>query len=226
MVSTLLTIETSQREASVALSLTNGKTDFEPLRASVRHEDDLIPAIDRVFMRNNLAPRNLTAVAVSIGPGGFTGLRIAVSAAKMFAESLGAKIVAVPSALVAADPIESAGPIIVCLASKRDSTWATRLERESDTWQIVGSPGIVSASDLDLAGVQCVVADDYLPTSIRTCIEQSPCSFAQLSLDARACLEVAQHMLGADQTTDALALSPIYARPPEAVRLWTASKQA
>jgi tRNA A37 threonylcarbamoyladenosine modification protein TsaB len=64
-----------------------------------------MPAIDRLFRRLGLTPESLRGgpVAVSIGPGGFTGLRIAVSTAKMLAETLGVKIIAVPSALVAAE---------------------------------------------------------------------------------------------------------------------------
>ncbi|MCI0437109.1 MAG: tRNA (adenosine(37)-N6)-threonylcarbamoyltransferase complex dimerization subunit type 1 TsaB, partial [Gemmatimonadetes bacterium] len=71
------------------------------------HGDDLLPAIGRLFERAGLKPHDLAggggAVAVSIGPGGFTGLRIGIATAKMLAESLGAKLVAVPSALVAAE---------------------------------------------------------------------------------------------------------------------------
>lgn len=104
-VSLMLAIETSQHRGSVAVKLPDGRIDSESLSPKKRHDDDLLPAIDRLFARNNLKPRDLSdgAVAVSIGPGGFTGLRIAVATAKMFAETLGAKIIAVPSALVAAE---------------------------------------------------------------------------------------------------------------------------
>jgi tRNA threonylcarbamoyl adenosine modification protein YeaZ len=110
----ILAIETSQRIGGVALrDLSDGaagEVHVEMLRAGAaggRHDDDLLPAIDRLFSGLGLKPRDLPggAVAVSIGPGGFTGLRIAVSTAKMLAEVLAAKLIAVPSALVAAQSI-------------------------------------------------------------------------------------------------------------------------
>jgi len=221
-----LAIETSQRTASVALSRADGSVDHESLRATSRHEDDLMPAIDRLCRRNELAPRDLSAVAVSIGPGGFTGLRIAVSTAKMLAESLGVKLVAVPSALVAAESIKDDGPLLVCLASKRQSTWVTRLERADGDWRIVGTPGLVAADDVDLTGVTVVVADEFLPESIRLLLEQSTCAIALPQFDARACLAVAQRMIRADRIIDSVSLIPLYARPPEAVRLWESRNPA
>jgi tRNA threonylcarbamoyladenosine biosynthesis protein TsaB len=219
----VLAIETSQREGSVALALAHGEVDHEPLRATSRHEDDLMPAIDRLCTRHGVQPRDIRGVGVSIGPGGFTGLRIAVSTTKMLAESLGASIAAVPSALVAAEALDAGvdGPVLVCLASKRDTTWCTLLERdELRHWRITGAPGIRSADGIDCSGVALVLADEYLPEAIRLRFSAARLATQPLRLSARACLSAARRMLEAGSTTDALALQPIYARPPEAVRLW------
>jgi tRNA threonylcarbamoyl adenosine modification protein YeaZ len=105
----LLAIETSQRVGGVALrNRRTGAIDVEMLRAHKRHDDDLLPAINRLFHRLHCSPRDLKggAVGVSIGPGGFTGLRIAVTTAKMLAETLDAQLLAVPSALVAAESLD------------------------------------------------------------------------------------------------------------------------
>ncbi len=221
MTGVLLAIETSQRAGSVAIRRADGSVDHEPLRSAARHEDDLMPAIDRMFQRNSLSPRDLEAVGVSVGPGGFTGLRIAVSTAKMLAESLGAKIAAVPSALVAAESCNHAGPLLVCLASKRDTTWVTRLVRDDAShWQITGTPGIVSAAQIDVAAAEHVLADEYLPEAIAQRVQTEGVSTSPPVFDARACLAVAARMIAAGELTDSLAVAPIYARPPEAVRLW------
>jgi hypothetical protein len=52
----------------------------EPLRSDHRHEDDLMPAIDRLFRAAGASPKDIRRVAVSAGPGGFTGLRSAIAA--------------------------------------------------------------------------------------------------------------------------------------------------
>ena len=216
-----LAIETSQRTGSVAIALGEGREDHEMLRATERHEDDLMPAIDRLFQRNRLSQRDLEAVGVSIGPGGFTGLRIAVSTAKMLAESLGAKIAAVPSALVAAEFIQDQSPILVCLASKRDSTWATRVERSrGECWHIAGTPRLVSTETVPLHEVAFVIADEFLPSTMRDRIVSAGFVIKEPLFDARACLAITQRMIDAGDTTDSLLLQPIYGREPEAVRLW------
>ena len=86
----LLAIETSQRRGGVAVRDAAGDAHTEALAARRVHDVDLIAAVDRLFARLGLEPSDLGVVGVSVGPGGFTGLRIAVSTAKMFAESLGA----------------------------------------------------------------------------------------------------------------------------------------
>src|SRR6185503_7170285 len=125
MPSVILAIETSQHQGGVALCDARGEVQVETLSSAKRHDDDLLPAIDRLMRRASASPRDLAAVGVSIGPGGFTGLRIAISTAKMFAEALGAQLVAVPSALVAAEGHSGKSPFLVGLASKGESCWMT-----------------------------------------------------------------------------------------------------
>ena len=171
----LLAIETSQRTGGVSLRDVADPASpihVEMLRTQDRHDDDLLPAIDRLFTRLRLTPRDLaaasSAVAVSIGPGGFTGLRIAVSTAKMFAEILGVKLLAVPSALVAAEAggqrsevggqrseirgqpentcASNASIILVALACKGETCWCTRLQHSvhkdnhEQGWRIIDDP--------------------------------------------------------------------------------------
>ncbi len=114
-----------------------GPSHAEALREGDRHTDDLMPAIDRLFRAHSASPSDLTSIAVSIGPGGYTSLRIAVATAKMLAHATGARVLPVPSASVAAWclPIESA-PAVVCLASKGQTVHGTLLPSSTrdDTW--------------------------------------------------------------------------------------------
>jgi tRNA A37 threonylcarbamoyladenosine modification protein TsaB len=74
----------------------------EPVREVGRNEDDLLPAIDRACRRAGIAARQIARVGVSVGPGGYTSLRVACAAGKMIAEAVGALCVPVSSAAVAA----------------------------------------------------------------------------------------------------------------------------
>jgi tRNA threonylcarbamoyl adenosine modification protein YeaZ len=225
----ILAIETSQREGAVALRDATGKVHAEPLLESRRHDDDLMPAVDRLMKRAGPAPRDLDAVGVSIGPGGFTGLRIAVSTAKMLALALNVKVIAVPSALVVAEgcPSEEVqnGPIIVALSCKRGSFWATTLTREAGEWMITGKPGLADAETTALGNVVALIADRHLPDAARERAAAAGVPIFEPCFDARACLAVSARLLAAGKTTDPLKLAPLYPRPPEAISLWERRRQ-
>ncbi len=217
-----LVLETSQRSGGVALADRSGAIHVEAIDSTKRHDDDLMPAIDRVVAAAGLTPRDLEAVGVSIGPGGFTGLRLAVTTAKMLAETLGVKVVAVPSALVAtasqAEP--TSGDMLVALAGKQDPAWVTRVHIEGGAYRIVGEPGLAIADQLDLHGIEAVIADRYLPPPIREACEEAGVLILEPTFDPAACLRLALAMLEAGKLSDPLTLSPLYPRPPEAVSLW------
>ena len=230
----ILALETSQRAGSVALRDRAGGMHEESLSPRKRHDDDLMPAIDRMFRRAGLQSGDLCGgvVCVSVGPGGFTGLRIAIATAKMFAEALAVKLVAVPSALVAAEstppsvPGSSGGSAptsaLVALACKNDSFWDTRLARNtaSGEWSIAGTPGIAQAESFDVAGAQVVLADEYFPDAARRRAQTAGAAIIEPMFSARACLLAGERMLARGETTDPLRLVPRYPRQPEAITLW------
>lgn len=246
----ILALETSQREASVALRDRSGTIHEEALSPRKRHDDDLLPAIDRLFARANLTSKDLRGppsgtVCVSIGPGGFTGLRIAVATAKMFSEVLGVKLVAVPSALVAAwgADLEAVGTevsgqksevggealnVLVALACKGESFWATRVGRSEGRetarvgWRIVGEPGIVNIDAFDATDIHAVIADEFFPDAARARIIAANIPILPLTLSARGVLMIGEAMLARGEMVDPLRMLPLYPRQPEAVTLWDA----
>ncbi|MBR0289731.1 MAG: tRNA (adenosine(37)-N6)-threonylcarbamoyltransferase complex dimerization subunit type 1 TsaB [Selenomonadaceae bacterium] len=92
----ILGIETSTRAASVAV-IFDGKILAESLRESPQSfSETLMPQVEEVIKISG-AFENLDAVAVSIGPGSFTGLRIGLATAKALAYAWGIKIIGVPT---------------------------------------------------------------------------------------------------------------------------------
>ena len=92
----ILAIETSTRAASVA-AIFDGKILAESLRESPQSfSETLMPQVEEVIKISG-AFENLDAVAVSIGPGSFTGLRIGLATAKALAYAWGIKIIGVPT---------------------------------------------------------------------------------------------------------------------------------
>lgn len=80
--SLLLHIETATDICSVALAENGNLIDLKETHAERSHAGVLAVYIDELLKENKLSASNLDAIAVSKGPGSYTGLRIGVSVAK------------------------------------------------------------------------------------------------------------------------------------------------
>lgn len=80
--SIFLMIETSTEACSVALSIDNKIVSTRYICEQKAHARILAPFIEEVLKENSLTAKDLSAVAVSEGPGSYTGLRVGVSTAK------------------------------------------------------------------------------------------------------------------------------------------------
>jgi tRNA threonylcarbamoyladenosine biosynthesis protein TsaB len=92
----LLAVETSGTQGSIAIF--DGQTlHFERVLSAVgtRHAQTLPAEVADALVACHLKPNDIRAVAVSIGPGSFTGLRVGLTFAKTFAWLNDAKLVAV-----------------------------------------------------------------------------------------------------------------------------------
>ncbi len=78
----ILNIETSTNVCSVSLSENGKLIDYKESKEDKSHSTILTVFIDEMLKQNNISALQLDAVAVSKGPGSYTGLRIGVSVAK------------------------------------------------------------------------------------------------------------------------------------------------
>jgi tRNA threonylcarbamoyladenosine biosynthesis protein TsaB len=104
----LLALESATPEAGVALATDSGVLATASASGR-RHAETLAPAIEFVCRRSGVGLRELDVVAVDIGPGLFTGLRVGVGSAKALAFALGLPVVAVTSLDVIAQSLGSSG---------------------------------------------------------------------------------------------------------------------
>ena len=228
----LLAIETSQREGSVALRLPDGSMLEHAFACGTRGEDYLLPSIDILFARAKLSPSDLGTVAVSVGPGGFTGLRIATSTAKGLSEGTGCRLVAVPSAMVAAESTVSIDdqimPVVVLAATKSTTCWLSRLDHLEGRWVESDRSGlhVVDPPDenvLELCSGATVLADRFLPDELAEKLSDAH-RILEPRWTAAACARIGHHFSQDGRFVDPLQMAPIYPREPEAVSLWKARK--
>ena len=116
----ILNIETATKHCSVALAK-NGETIFckEIAELGYSHAEKLHTFIAEVLDKGGIVFNDLSAVAISKGPGSYTGLRIGVSAAKGLCYSLNIPLIAVDTLTVLANQVLVNDGLIVPLIDAR-----------------------------------------------------------------------------------------------------------
>lgn len=114
-----LGIDTANTPLAVAL-VKNGQVIAEEVtNIKLNHSGGAMPAIERLFTRTKLQPADLDVIAVSEGPGSYTGIRIGVTIAKTLAWTLKIPVVGVSSLKVLAANIPYYQEVICTLMDAR-----------------------------------------------------------------------------------------------------------
>ena len=93
----ILAIDTATMVSSVAVADEKKLLAELTVQTRLTHSETLLPHIQQVLEMSGVAKKQLTGVAVSLGPGSFTGLRIGLGAAKAIAYGLDIPIIGVPT---------------------------------------------------------------------------------------------------------------------------------
>ena len=212
----VLALETSTLAGGVALVDGERLVAEYVLDVSVTHSERLLSAIDRVLGDAGWTPRDLDGLAVSIGPGSFTGLRIGVSTAKGLALALRVPIAAVPTldAMAAAVPWPAL-PLCPVVAARRDEVYASLYRHDGAglrrEWEYVAlSPAELAAR---LAEPTLLIGDGAHRIDSSHARRVPPPS----RIPSPACVAVlGRERLRLGDTVDVTALVPFYLRPSQA----------
>ncbi len=146
----ILAIETSGLRGSIATLFgdsdglrTVGQTI---LTSDKRTAQSLAPALQSLLAEAGWQPAAVELVAVAVGPGSFTGLRIGVTAAKTFAYAVGAQVVGVNTLTVLAhQAMASSAPLWTIMDAQRGELFAARYEASPDAGaRITREPSIIA----------------------------------------------------------------------------------
>jgi tRNA threonylcarbamoyladenosine biosynthesis protein TsaB len=221
----ILAIDTATWTCAVALVRDGQVLAARAERTESSHAGTLPRLIDAVMAESGERLAAGDAVAVAIGPGSFTGLRIALSTAKGLAFAGGLAVVGVPTLdarALAAPPWE--GRLCVGLDARKREIYAAVYEREDDRIVRVGAPCAIAASTMAgaLAGRPCTVVGDAVEAYGDVFRAALGDAVRLLSSDAHppsgaAVARLAAARLAAGPAGDDLVtLVPAYLRPPEA----------
>jgi tRNA threonylcarbamoyladenosine biosynthesis protein TsaB len=150
----ILAIETATQVCAVAL--VNGDEFIGEYRLNIKnvHVRTLCEAIDRLLTDTNVVVEQLDGIAVSIGPGSFTGLRIGLSTAKGLALAQNTALVTVATldALALQAPVEK-GSICALLRARADEHYCALYHRTNFTDIPLEPAAILKTDELE----------DYIP---------------------------------------------------------------
>ena len=218
-----LAIETSCRTGGVALGRGDellGAIDFD---ASCRHAVQLVPRLAELLETASLRPADVDELYVSVGPGSFTGLRVGLAVARTMGQMLSSlRCLAVPTphavALRAADlPWET---LAVVLDARDARVYVSMFARAAGLIVPQGEPRLVEVAEF-LADVQRPI------TLTGEGLAYHDCAGPEISIapgelhfpTAQAVWRVGRQMARDGQYVDYSKLTPIYAKPPEVLRL-------
>ena len=219
-----LAIETASREGSLALGRGDEMLEQVVLPAPQRHRVDLMPAIDELCRRHTIAAGDLGQLYVSIGPGSFTGLRIACATAQTLAHVLQLDLVAVPTLDVVAQnaPADVAPHLAVCLNSKGDTVYCGVYRHEAQRRILQGEPGLSTVRHLlDAAPRPLALLGDPLgdlPNPLPDQVTVLPAEMARPQ--ARHVWQLGRDKAQRRELTDPAQLVPLYARASDAEQQW------
>tara|TARA_E500000075_G_C6918411_1_gene282810 strand:- start:272 stop:931 length:660 start_codon:yes stop_codon:yes gene_type:complete len=128
--SLILNFETSSKNCSVTLSSKGDLiSNFDLEDDKYRHSELLTSTIKDILAQNNVSVKELSAVAIGIGPGSFTGLRIGFSVAKGLCYPHKINLIGISSLKILANSIKNdSGDIIPMINDKGDFYFLSTFE--------------------------------------------------------------------------------------------------
>lgn len=148
----VLGIETSTPHSSVAIGSEQGIIASALVARGTSHGEFLLSAVEFLLHQSDLRYRNISAVAVGVGPGLYTGLRIGITTAKTVAQALAVPIVGVSSLdVLAFDVRHSSRSIWAVMDAKRNEIFFARYR------QVPG--GISRDGDPHLGTVETLIGE-------------------------------------------------------------------
>jgi len=115
----ILGIETATATAGCAIGGHEGVIAQSSSMRGRRHAENLVPAVEFICLQAQVDLSEISVIAVDVGPGLFTGLRVGVATAKSFAYALKVPMIGVPSLDLLAFPLRFTPRLIAAVIDAR-----------------------------------------------------------------------------------------------------------
>lgn len=229
----VLGIETATRTGGVALVGKDGVVAEYTSNIEVTHSERLMAMVDRLLRDTGISLSSIEGVAVSTGPGSFTGLRIGIATVKGIALASDKPVAAVPTFAALAWNLPHAAHLICpLLDAKKKEVYAAIYRAGDGAPEVLLPETVLPLSELAGRIKEPVIftgagARDFRQELLG--LLGSRALFAPLSAtvpSAASVAELGRKALQAGERANVEALAPLYIRRPEAEVVWEKRQQS
>ncbi len=225
----ILAIDTSTQVSSVAVVSAGNLAAEVTMQARLTHSETLLPHIEKALAMASQKKTDIEGIAVSIGPGSFTGLRIGLATAKAMSYALQIPLVGVPTlrALAYHFPVPGV-QLLPLIDAQKGCAYVERyvwehgkILKKSDV-SILPVPEIVEKAE-DLPGTVILLGDVISRRIEGKLLLPMNVQLAPVHLRMPRAANVAicgEEMLREGQAGNLMAMEPVYVRRSEAEALW------
>ena len=223
----ILGIETATQQVSVAIGGHEGVIALFETSRGRRHAETLVPAIGFLCDRADIGLEDIGVVAVDVGPGLFTGMRVGLASAKAIAQALRVPMIGISSLDLLAFPCRHADRVVVPVidARKGEVFYAMYRQVPGGVQQVV-APRVGTVEDL--------IADLLARSQDVLCVGDGALRYREEILDGFHCeiggdahpsaaqlVQLAHARALREDWVNARDIEPIYLRAPDAKINWT-----
>ena len=236
----IIGIDTSITTASVALtengqliaeeihSTRGSATHPQAIHLKANHAEVILPLIAALLRKSATSLRDVSAFAVSIGPGSFTGIRIGLSTVKGLAYGLGIPVVGISTLFANAARVDDfEGPVCSFLDARRNEVYAALFRRSGKGLtrltedKAAGAAEVIDTIGNLVGGAPCLFVGDGSETYESLLMDRfadkallsTGDSYSSL---ASAVARLSEHRLQKNNGTHLASLTPVYLRSWEA----------
>jgi tRNA threonylcarbamoyladenosine biosynthesis protein TsaB len=223
----VLGIDTATRHASIGLCEDNEILIERTDKATRSHATSTLPLIEAVLGEARIGIGDVDAIAVSSGPGSFSGLRIGLSVAKGLACATGARLVGISTLEALAHVARHrTGTVCPLLDARKGELYAACFDVSPDAVHRRWNDTVTTAEALvTRLPIPCVIVGDaeaaygsFLRSRLKSGIEFL--CFDEYGPRGGVVAKLGAEAVRAGQAVDPIQLEPVYIRPSEAEQLF------
>ncbi len=224
----ILGVETASTQVGCALGGPDGVLASFHTARDRRHAELLTPQIEAVCRHAGVAMRDLGAVAIDIGPGLFTGLRVGIATAVTIAHALRIPMVGVPSLDLLAFPVRFSPKLIVSvLDARRGEVFHASYRHVPGGVQRLSDYAVSRPEDLAgellATGEECLVVGDgglRYHEEFEALVRAEIADAALAHPSAGSLVQLARARALREEFVRPSEIEPLYLRPPDAAINW------